>query len=163
MCPSLWDPTDYSLQGSSVRGISQERILEWVTSSYSRGSSWPRDQTHISCTGKWAVYHWATWEAPVQHWMMSENTTLRERSLTQKSTKYMVMIIRKLRTSKVTEMSYSSSGVVSRRQADCKGAREDVLEPWTHFTCFEVMVRWIYETVKAKQTKYLRLHYNTWI
>ena len=52
-----------------------------------------------------------------------------ERSLTQKSTKYMVMIIRKLRTSKVTEMSYSSSGVVSRRQADCKGAREDVLEP----------------------------------
>ena len=37
----------YSLPGSSVHGTSQARILEWV--SFSRGSSWPRDQTHLSC------------------------------------------------------------------------------------------------------------------
>ena len=40
---------DYSLQGSSVHGISQARILEWVAVSFSRGSSWPRDQIHVSC------------------------------------------------------------------------------------------------------------------
>ena len=34
--------------GSSVGGISQIRILEWVATSFSRGFSWPRDQTHVS-------------------------------------------------------------------------------------------------------------------
>ena len=37
---------------SSVQGISQTRILEWVAISYSRASSRPRDQTHVSCTGR---------------------------------------------------------------------------------------------------------------
>ena len=48
-CPTLFDPMDYSPLRSSVRGISQARILEWVAISFSRGSSQPRDQTHISC------------------------------------------------------------------------------------------------------------------
>ena len=39
---------DYSPPGSSVHGISQARILEWIAISFSRGSSWPSDQTHIS-------------------------------------------------------------------------------------------------------------------
>ena len=38
-----WDPMDYSPPGSSVHGISQARILQWVAISFSRGSSWPRD------------------------------------------------------------------------------------------------------------------------
>ena len=46
-CLPLLQP--HSLSGSSVHGISQARILEWVTISSSRGSSWSRDQTHISC------------------------------------------------------------------------------------------------------------------
>ena len=41
----------WSPPGSSVHGISQTRILEWVAIYYSRGSSQLRDQTHISCTG----------------------------------------------------------------------------------------------------------------
>ena len=40
---------DCSLPGSSVQGISQARILEWVAISSSRGSSRPRDQTQVSC------------------------------------------------------------------------------------------------------------------
>ena len=55
-----------SSPGSSVHGIFQSRILEWVAISYSRGSSQPRDQTHISrvsCIVRWVLYHWATWEA----------------------------------------------------------------------------------------------------
>ena len=51
-CPTLCDPMDCSPPGSSIHGISQARILEWVAISYSRGSSRPRDQTHISCIGK---------------------------------------------------------------------------------------------------------------
>ena len=48
-CPTLCYPVDCSPPGSSVHGISQARILEWVAISSSRGSSWPRDQTHDSC------------------------------------------------------------------------------------------------------------------
>ena len=39
------DPRDCSSPGSAVHGIPQARILEWVAISFSRGSSWPRDQT----------------------------------------------------------------------------------------------------------------------
>ena len=48
-CLTLGNPMDRSPSGSSVHGISQARILEWVAISFSMGSSWPRDWTHISC------------------------------------------------------------------------------------------------------------------
>ena len=48
-CLTLCDLMDCSPPGSSVYGISQARILEWVAISFSRRSSWPRDRTHISC------------------------------------------------------------------------------------------------------------------
>ena len=60
LCPTLCDPMDCSPPGSSVSGISQARISQWVAISSSRGSSWPRDRTHISCTGKKILHHWAT-------------------------------------------------------------------------------------------------------
>ena len=47
--PTLCDPTDCSLPGSSVHGILQARILEWVARPSSRGSSRPRDWTRIPC------------------------------------------------------------------------------------------------------------------
>ena len=53
---------DYRPPGSSVHGISRARILEWVAISFSKGSSWSRDQTCISCIGKQILYHCATWE-----------------------------------------------------------------------------------------------------
>ena len=48
----LCGPTDCGPPGSSVREISQARIPEWVSISYSRGSSQPRDQTRVSCIGR---------------------------------------------------------------------------------------------------------------
>ena len=52
-CPTLCHPVDCSLLGSSVHGIFQARILEWIAISLSRGSSQPRDQTPVSCiTGR---------------------------------------------------------------------------------------------------------------
>ena len=53
----------WSPPGSSVHGISQTRILEWVAISFSRGSSQLRDWTHISCTGRQILYHLAIREA----------------------------------------------------------------------------------------------------
>ena len=57
--PTLWDPMDCSLSGSSVHGILQVRILEWVAISSSRGSSEPRDRTRVSCIagGRFIVCH----------------------------------------------------------------------------------------------------------
>ena len=49
--------------GSSVHGLLQASILDWVTISSSRGSSLPRNQTRVSCTGRQILYHWATWES----------------------------------------------------------------------------------------------------
>ena len=47
--PTLCDPMECSLPGSSVREIFQARILQWVTISFFRGSSGPRDRTRTSC------------------------------------------------------------------------------------------------------------------
>ena len=49
LCPTLCDPMDCSPPGSSVHGILQSRILEWVAMPSSRGSSQPRDWTQVSC------------------------------------------------------------------------------------------------------------------
>ena len=49
LCPTACDLMDCSPPGSSVHGILQARILEWVAISFPRGSSWPRGQTHVSC------------------------------------------------------------------------------------------------------------------
>ena len=63
-CPTLCDPMDYSLPGSSVRGIFQARVLEWIAISFSRGSSQPRDWTQVSCIAGKCFTVWATTEAP---------------------------------------------------------------------------------------------------
>ena len=49
LCPTLCDPVDCSPPDSSVHGILQTRLLEWVTIPFSRGSSQPRDQTQVFC------------------------------------------------------------------------------------------------------------------
>ena len=63
-CLTLWDPVDCSPSGSSVHGISQARILEWIAISFSKGSSLPRDWTWVSCIAGRFFTVWATREAP---------------------------------------------------------------------------------------------------
>ena len=62
-CLTLHDPTDCNLPGSSVHGIFQARILEWVATSFSRGSSWPRDQIWVSHISGRFFTIWITREA----------------------------------------------------------------------------------------------------
>jgi len=68
---TLCDPVDRNLPGSSVHGVFQARILEWVAIPFSRGSARSRNQTHafcISCIGRWILYYCATREALQMGW-----------------------------------------------------------------------------------------------
>ena len=66
LCLTLCDPMNCGMPGSSVYGISQARILEWVAISYSRASSQPKESNphllHL-LLGRQILYHWATWKA----------------------------------------------------------------------------------------------------
>ena len=64
---SLWPHGLCSPPGSSVDGILQARILKWVGIPFSRGYSWPRDQTRVSCIEGRFFTIWATRESPRTH------------------------------------------------------------------------------------------------
>ena len=68
-CPTLSNSLDCSPPGSSVHGITQARILEWVIISFSRGSSQLRDRTRDSCVAGGFFNHGATWEALCDDWL----------------------------------------------------------------------------------------------
>jgi len=61
-CPTLCDPMDCSLPGSSVHGIFQAIVLEWIAISFSKGSFQPRDRTRISRIVDRRFTVWATRE-----------------------------------------------------------------------------------------------------
>ena len=63
-CPTLCNSMNYSLPGSSVLGLLQARILEWVAIPFSRGSSLPRDLPRVSWFAGRSFTVWATREAP---------------------------------------------------------------------------------------------------
>ena len=67
-CPTLCNTMDCSPPGSSVQGISQVRLLEWVAISFSRGSFLPRDWTQVSGIAGRVFTDWATREAPGKWW-----------------------------------------------------------------------------------------------
>ena len=62
-CPTLYNPKDRSLPGSSVHGILQARVLDWVAIPFSRGSSRSRDWTQVSCIAGRFFTVWATRKA----------------------------------------------------------------------------------------------------
>ena len=62
-CPTLCNPMECNLPDSSVHGILQARILEWVAIPFSMGSSWPRDRTWVSCIAGRFFTDWDTREA----------------------------------------------------------------------------------------------------
>ena len=66
-CPTLCDPMDCSLVGSSIHGIFQARVLEWGAVAFSRGSFQRRNGTWVSHTAGRRFTVWATREAPSVH------------------------------------------------------------------------------------------------
>ena len=71
-CPTLCDSMDCSLSGSSIHGIFQARVLEWIAISFSRGSSWPRNPTPVSHIAGRHFTIWATREAYYTLWSLKE-------------------------------------------------------------------------------------------
>ena len=67
-CPTLYDPMDCSSSGSSVHGILQARMLEWVAIPFSRGYSQPRDWIQVSSIIVRFFTIWATREAHTSNW-----------------------------------------------------------------------------------------------
>ena len=65
VCPTLGDPMDHGPSGSSVHGILQAKILEWVAIPSSSGFSPPRDQARVSCIGRRVLYHWPHLGSPL--------------------------------------------------------------------------------------------------
>ena len=63
LCLTFCNPMDCIPLGSSIHGIFQARVLEWVAISFSRGSSQPRDWTWVSCIAGRFFTVWATREA----------------------------------------------------------------------------------------------------
>ena len=74
-CLTLCDPMDYSLSGFSIDGIFQARVLEWIAISFSRGSSWPRNRTQVSCIAGRHFTVWATREA-IEYGKATPNTAI---------------------------------------------------------------------------------------
>ena len=72
-CPTLCDPMDCSLLGSSVHGIFQARVLEWVAISFSRGSSRPRNRTRVSRIAGRHCTVWTTREALSCKWQLTSS------------------------------------------------------------------------------------------
>ena len=62
-CPSLCNTMDYIARQVPLHGILQENILEWVDIPFSKRSSWPRDQTWVSCIAGGFLTMWSTQEA----------------------------------------------------------------------------------------------------
>ena len=69
-CPTLCNPMDCSLPVSSIHGIFQARVLEWVAISFSRGSSQPRDWAQVSCIAGRRFIIWATREAQIMSMLL---------------------------------------------------------------------------------------------
>ena len=88
---TLCDRVDHSLSGSSVHGILQARILEWVAMPVSRGSSQPRDWTrvsYVSCIGRQFLYH-LCYVIPQQSWW---EWNILEKDNPQKREKYLLIV-----------------------------------------------------------------------
>ena len=75
LCLTLCDPMECSPQGSSVHGISQARMLEWVAISSSRGSSQPRARTRVSLIKGRFFTNWTTREAQPNPGSHSKHST----------------------------------------------------------------------------------------
>ena len=89
-CPTLCDPWTVAHQAPLSMGFPRQE-WQWVAISFCKGSFWIRDWTHVSCIGRWIIYHWATreghpstakWPKKMWHSYIMEYYTATERSQT---------------------------------------------------------------------------------
>ena len=90
-CPTLCDPMYCSLPGFSIHGILQARILEWVTISFSRASSRPRDQTWVSRIGGRLFNLWATGKDKSRVFALQREPSTKQKDNVQNGRTYLKM------------------------------------------------------------------------
>ena len=125
-CSTLCDPMDCSLSGSSVHGIFQARVLEWIAISFSRGSSRPKNQTWVSQVAGRCFTSWATREAPLNN---KQNKNTNQIISRQEYQSHSALPIRgktnkqKLSTSLILYEAYTNDWTNFRR-AETKGRKD---------------------------------------
>ena len=121
------DPMDHcSPPGSSVLGIFQARILEWVAIAFSRGSSWPRDRSYISCIGRQILYSWASWDVHLEsYWGLDHISWLL----------ISPVLFLALHTSTVTDQILANTIHICKIFFGLHFNLEDVCWLFSHFTC----------------------------
>ena len=83
LCSTLCDPMDCNPPGSSVHGILQARILEWVAIPFSRGSSWPRDHTILHSYKVIKTVWYCHRTRNIDQWNRTENPEINSHSCSQ--------------------------------------------------------------------------------
>ena len=131
LCLTLCNLMDSSWPGSSVHGIFQARILEWVAISFSRGSSPPRDQTCVSCIASRFFTSWAIEEAL--------NSILKGRDITLPT---------KVRLVKAMVFPGVMCGCESWTIKKAEGQRIDAFELW----CWRRLLRVPWTTRRSNQS-----------
>ena len=101
-CPTLCDPMDCSLSGSSVHGVFQARVLKWIAISFSRWSSWPRNRTLVSHIAGRRFTIWAT----------REHDRFTIKSHWRNNVSKMVLYILRIHEIKCSSFSYHFAAVV---------------------------------------------------
>ena len=108
-CPTLCNPMDWSLPGSSVHRIFQARILKRVVIPFSRGSSQPRDQTRVSCI---AGRFFTTWATRKNHQTNNKRPVKKSPNVQKKS--HVILFLTKSRLSRIghtnEKMTYRVTG-----------------------------------------------------
>ena len=130
---------DCSSPGSSVLGIFQARRLEWFVISFSRGSCWSRDWTHVSCIAVGSITHWAIWGAL--------DSVLKGRDITLPTQVHIV----KARVFPVLMYIYESWSM----KAKCQ--RIDAFELW----CWRRLLR-VPWTARRSNQSILSVHWKDW-
>ena len=141
-CPTLCNPQDCSPSGSSVHGILQARILEWVAILFSMGSSWPRDQTQVSCI---AGRFFTAWAKICSILLQMSSATLKVNNIITLSSKDVSNVLVLLDTQ------------------SCSGNRKSLgryMDGWAHFFFFSMPFSQIFPP-SLSPTESIRLFYTS--
>ena len=150
LCLTLCDPMDCSPPGSSVHGIFQARILEWVAISFSRGSSRPRDQTRVShvagrhftiwatreVKGCWAPKNWCFWTVVLEKTLESSLDSKEFKLINPKGSQPWIFIGRTDAEAETPilwpELIGKNPDAGKDRRQEEKGTTEDEMVGWHH-------------------------------
>ena len=118
LCLTICDPMNCSLPGSSIHGILQARTLKWVAMSFSMDSSWPGDQTQVSCISCRFFTIWVTLVPTIKFLEVKTctNPCKPRNNLLCKQEEWIQFLLKCLTTLSILLVVYSNSYQQSRKR-----------------------------------------------